>query len=434
MADSGPSIEPAAPEGKSEYEGNTIDMLWSLLASIRLALILILVLAALSLVGTILVQAPSFVTQNPAIFDQWLETVRPRYGLWTNLFALLGLFDVFHSPLFAVLLGLLALNVIICSLDRWPRLWRAFVHPVIEVNETYFDQARLSAEMDVPSAGPQETISRAAEALQGKGYRVRPAIAVAGAGLYADRFAWSRFGTFLNHAGIVLVMLGAVIGGMLGFRNSSFVVPEGSTQPVGYGTGLAVYVDAFAEESYPDGRPKDYWSEAILFDRDREVARKTIRVNDPLTYKRDPIGFTEVRFHQSFFGNAVDMEVTDESGRAVFAGSVPLAYRSESFGGRPLGEVSLFHQGMVLQTIGRAAARTDSMIEPGEVLVLLFDANSGRALEMGKLTMRQPKKLGPFNVTFKRERQFTGLQVVYDPGNRIVRGGAICRVWAWWRL
>ncbi|MCL4535789.1 MAG: cytochrome c biogenesis protein ResB [Bacteroidetes bacterium] len=410
------TAEPAAEQN----EGGAIDALWSLLSSLRLALVLILLLAAATLAGTLLVQAPPYVVQNPAVFPQWLETLRPKYGIFTSVFGMLGLFNVFSSPLFATLLGVLGLNVIICTLDRWPRLWRTYAHPPVEVSEGYFDQAKLSADLTASSTDLQAAASQVESALRSHGYRVRSSQAEDSVSLYADRFAWSRFGTFFNHAGLVLVLLGAVMGGMLGFRDNSFVLPEGTTMPVGHGTDLALYLDSFAEESYPTGQPKDYWSEVILFNGDTEVARKTIRVNDPLVYKLDPLGFNEVRFHQSFFGNAIDLEIEDESGNAIYNGSVPLAYTSDSFGGRPLGELDLYHQGFIVQVIGRIAGQVDPVVEPGETLVLIYNSNTGKAVDMGKLTMREPKKLGGLNITFKRERQFSGFQVVSDPGTRVV--------------
>lgn len=403
-----------------QNEAGAIEALWSLLTSIRLALVLILLLAAASLAGTLLVQAPSYVVQNPTIYPQWLETVRPKYGPVTNILSMLGLFNVFSSPLFAALVGVLSLNIIICTLDRWPRLWRTFTHTTIEVSEGYFDQAKLSADLRATGASVEATAGQVEKTLRGHGYRVRSSQGEGGVTLYADRFAWSRFGTFLNHAGLVLVLVGAVVGGILGFRNNSFVIPEGSTQPVGYGTNLSLYLDSFAEESYPDGRPKDYWSEVILFDGDREVARKTIRVNDPLSYKLDTLGFNEIRFHQSFFGIATDLEIDDESGKPLFDGSVPLAYSSDNFGGRPLGELDLYHQGYTVQVVGRIAGQVDPIVEPGEAMVLVYNSSTGKVLDMAKIGLREPKKVGGLNITFKRERQFTGLQVVSDPGNRIV--------------
>jgi cytochrome c biogenesis protein len=403
-------------------EPGVIEALWDLLSSLRMALSLILLLAGVTLAGTLLVQAPSYATQSNTVFQQWLETVRPKYGLWTQVLGMSGLLNVFRSPLFALLLGLLSLNVIICTLDRWARIWRVYSRPVVPVEAAYFDNAKLNSTFRLKEKEPSAAAGRLVTALRRRGYRVRTSPGDGIVSLYGDRYAWSRFGTFFNHAGIVLIFVGGVVGGILGFRVPGFVIPEGSTKAVGYGTNLSVYVDSFGEESYQDGRPKDYWSDVILFDGDQEVVRRTIRVNDPLAYKLDPLGLREVRFHQASFGNAVSLSIVDDAGRPVFDDTVALAYNDADFGDRPVGYLNLYHQGVVLEIVGRVAGVIDPNLDAGDILVRSNQVMGEvmRPTDMAKLSMRQPRKIGNLTVTFNRERQFTGLQVVYDPGNRIV--------------
>src|SRR5512140_2514865 len=67
------------------------------LASVRVAMVLILLIAAIVLVGTIIDQAPPAVIANQAAYERWMATARARYGGWTDLLNQLQLFNVFHS-------------------------------------------------------------------------------------------------------------------------------------------------------------------------------------------------------------------------------------------------------------------------------------------------------------------------------------------------
>jgi len=94
--------------------------LWQLLSSPRLALVLILVLVALCLIGALLVQAPSEITSNPESYSLWVQNiVKPKLGLWADIFSFLRLFDVFHSPWFIVTGSLLMINILFCTINRW---------------------------------------------------------------------------------------------------------------------------------------------------------------------------------------------------------------------------------------------------------------------------------------------------------------------------
>ena len=67
------------------------------LTSMRVALVLLFVLALLTLAGTLLVQAPAAVKGDPRAYADWLDSVRPKYGGWTGILDTFGLFSVFSS-------------------------------------------------------------------------------------------------------------------------------------------------------------------------------------------------------------------------------------------------------------------------------------------------------------------------------------------------
>src|SRR3989304_5851800 len=67
-----PSAGRARPSGRL-WEQDVLGHVWRFFTSVRLALVLILILAAAVLAGTLLDQAPPSVIADPAGYDQWLE-------------------------------------------------------------------------------------------------------------------------------------------------------------------------------------------------------------------------------------------------------------------------------------------------------------------------------------------------------------------------
>lgn len=409
-------------------ETDLASAVWRFFCSMRLALYLIIALVLASLAGALLIQVPAGL--SGAEYAQWLNEVRPRYGVFADAFSLLGLFNVFNIWYFRLLLGLLTLSVVICTLDRWPRVWKATRNPSARVEDAVFERAANRASFAVESgggeSGPTEAdesgkspadAARTVEAVfQSRGYRVRSEVNQDEGiiHLHADRNWFARFGTFLNHFGLVLILAGSVAGGLWGFRDREFAIPEGSTRAVGHDTKLSMKVESFADEYYPEGPPKDYRSEVVLYDNGTEVRRATIRVNEPLSYDG-------IRFYQSYFGPAMILQVKAADGKLLYDDGVALAWRT-TVGNRPAGSVSLLSQGLTVHLVGPSSENRapDPQIPAGKVRLEVYRAGSNQPQATELLSLGQPKKLGDLEYTFVRERQFTGLQVTKDPGSPVI--------------
>ena len=101
----------------------------SFFSSIRLTVVLLIVMALLFMVGT-------FIPQRESAME-FAQRLSPGIS---SLFHALGLFDVYHSPLYYVLLGLLALNLTVCSLNRLPGSWKLYRTPHFPVPEGLFSK------------------------------------------------------------------------------------------------------------------------------------------------------------------------------------------------------------------------------------------------------------------------------------------------------
>lgn len=386
------------------------DRLWTLLTSMRFGLLLILVIAALSLVGTLLVQAPPGVLADPDAKRDWLNQVRPKYGGWTGILDSLQFFTMFQSVWYKGLVGLLTASLLACTAHRVPGVLRTVNKPHVAVGERFFEHAPQHERMAVQ--GDVAKITGAAQTVLRKhGFRTR--VEDDGAvHIYGDKWWISQWAGLVGHLALVVIFAGVLVGSTWGFRDSNFTIAEGSTATVPTADGLSVKLVSFEDAWYSDtGAPSDYASDLILYRNGAQIARQTIRVNDPLRYG-------SLSFYQSFYGPAIAMTVTDKSGKAIYQDGVPLAWETQD-GTRRIGSLSVPGSDVTVWIVGTAGLN-DSLIRPGQVRLELYNATTGNALDQRTIDQGKPTTIGDLTFTFGREIQYTGLSVASDPGAPLV--------------
>jgi len=88
---------------------------WSFFSSVGLTIALLAIIVLVSIIGTVVPQresAAELAMRIPPGLFSFLQTMQ--------------IFDLYHSILFFLLLGLLSINLIICSINRFPQAWRHF--------------------------------------------------------------------------------------------------------------------------------------------------------------------------------------------------------------------------------------------------------------------------------------------------------------------
>src|SRR5450759_2121375 len=283
--------------------GDIGERLWHFFISMRTGLVLILALALLGLVGTMLVQAPDGLKSDPQAYATWLESLRPKYGGWTAILDTLGLFSIFGSIWFKGIMVLLMTSVLACSANRAPHLWKLTVHPRTNMSESFFAHAPLSMNA-VASVEPAAAVATVEAAFRSRHFRTIADDQGDTIHVYADKFRWGPFGTVIAHLSLVLILIGALVGSSLGFRNTGLAVAVGSRVDVGYNTGLTVEATNFSDSYYTNGSPSDYASDLVLYKNGQQIDAATVRVNQPLRAG-------DVTFYQSYYGAAAAMKVVD---------------------------------------------------------------------------------------------------------------------------
>jgi cytochrome c biogenesis protein len=251
----------------------------------------------------------------------------------------LGVFAMFRSAWFSGALLVLVISIVVCTLDRTPRLWRGVSDVRVVQPEPYYDPKLPDrAEMrDVSSDGVRAVLRK-------RGFRVREATSPdGGRHVYGDRHQYTKMATLLTHLGLILFLAAAAVSARFG-DELGLVVAEGESltvQPIGTPGLLLVKNLGFEAPGMESGAPTDFTTDLAVYRDGVEIARKTIRVNDPLAIA----GYT---FHQNGFGPAPRLVVRDADGRALWDGQVPLV---DSAAGLPFGTMAVPGRDLGLQLL-----------------------------------------------------------------------------------
>ncbi len=393
--------------------------IYGLLTSVRFAVVQIVALALAGIVGIVVPQLPGVAFRSPADLAEQMDILRARVepslgpGL-TDLLATLGFFRVFSAWWFTALLALLAVSIVVCTLDRTPRLWRSARDVRVIQPDPFYDP--ILPDRAVIAGGLAVDDVRAA--LRRARYRVREAEGPDGVRyLYGDRHQNAKLFTLITHAGLVGFILAAAVTSRTGFE-TGLLLPEGQALPVAsIGSSGLVSVKnlGFTAPRDATGRFTDFTTDLAVYQDGKEIARKVIRVNEPL----EAAGYT---FHQNFFGPAADLTIRDGAGRLLWAGPVAL---DEVNAGRPYGRF----------TIPGRDEGLELLLDAGEgkvpLLVMLGFRPVGTAAD-GTLQVEttfvggaEPGRTyaspsGDLSIAFEEVTAYSGIIAKRDPGASIV--------------
>jgi cytochrome c biogenesis protein len=262
----------------------SVALVWRTLRSMRTALILLLILAAAAVIGSLLPQIPN----SPERVGQYLGA----HGFWGPLFFRAGFFDVYGSWWFVLITTLLFVSLAACLFPRTRAMIRAIRQRPIQARE--LDGFRHHAEVLVDT-GPDEAAVTAERYLRRKRFRVSRE----GLGVAAEKGTLREVGSLLFHWAFFLLLLGVIVGKGTGFTGRA-VVTEGETFVdalpnysgqirtgryfAGGFTGVGVQLLDFQDSYRQNGQPIDFVSRVRFLDREgRPTGTEAIRVNHPAT-------------------------------------------------------------------------------------------------------------------------------------------------------
>ena len=300
---------------------------WRQLTSMRVALLLLMLLAVAAVPGTIFPQQ----SQQPEEVATYLVD-HPDLG---PLLDRLGFFDVYSSIWFSAIYLLLFVSLVGCILPRSRTHLKALGGRPPRTPRR-FD--RFPAQASFTSDGtPQEVAERAAVALGGPRWarRFRVDVRDEGAGAWsvaAERGYLRETGNLVFHLALVGLLVSVATGQLLHYRGQAIVVADrafANTQSdydtFESGAGFrpsslepfSLRLDSFESRFDPQTlQSRDFTAHVTVTEPGEEGVADTIRVNHPL----DAGG---AKIYLQGNGYAPQVTVRDAAGEVTFAGAVP---------------------------------------------------------------------------------------------------------------
>ncbi|MBE9259255.1 MULTISPECIES: cytochrome c biogenesis protein [Aphanizomenonaceae] len=374
------------------------------LTDLRLAIILLLVIALFSVSGTVIEQGqlPDFYQSNypehPALFG---------FLSW-KVIQVVGLDHVYRTWWFLSLLVLFGTSLTACTFTRQlPALkaaqkWKYYEEP------RNFTKLALSAELE------GVCLSSIPSILQQKSYRIfqgtnqkKDDI------LYARKGIVGRIGPIIVHIGIVAILLGGIWGAMTGFMAQEMItsgdtfqvkniVDAGAWSSKDVLKDWSVRVNRFWIDYTPTGGIDQFYSDMSVLNNDgQEVNHEKIYVNKPLRYHG-------VVFYQTDWGISNIRVRLNKS--PIF--QLPMVQLDTKGRGRIWGTW--------IPTKPDLSEGVSLLAKDLQGMVLIYDAQ-GKLINTVRAGMSIP--VNGVNLQILDIMGSTGLQIKFDPGIPIVYTG-----------
>lgn len=285
------------------YHRTPIDKIWNFFSSVKVGVTLIVLVFIASAIGTIF---PQEMNANIPEGVDAADFYQQRYGILGKLYYMLGFNDLYGSWWFMVLIALLGLSIIIASIDRGIPLHRALKNQSVTRHDIFMKRQRLYSATTIDHV--DDVMAKAKQTLKAKHYKIREE----NGNIFAEKGRFSRWGAYVNHTGLIIIMIGAMLRFFPGmYVDENFWVSEGKTEKVP-GTHGEYYVknhrfilqmynkhdkrygEAIRKES-GGALPKNFQTDVTLYHRVghdvlgakpklKEVKSHKIRVNHPLEF------------------------------------------------------------------------------------------------------------------------------------------------------
>ena len=246
------------------------------LSSLKIAILLLLLIAISCAAGTLIPQQES----NQFYYDNFNKN--PFLGIINANILLLFEFDhVYTSFWFLFLLIWLGLALSVCSFRRQLPILKSALKWIDYKSPRQI--AKLSVAQTIVTNNCSESLEKIKLNLKKQGWNVKET----DGRIAARQGVIGRLGPILIHLGMILLMIGATYGSLNGKTIEKFLAPGRSIDLLNNNEekGLTIELQKFQIERDPQGRAEQYKSIVNVIEPNGNNQSKEISVNYPLRYE-----------------------------------------------------------------------------------------------------------------------------------------------------
>ncbi len=240
----------AAENETHDYIKNIFKKTWDLFCKVKFTLSLLIILALVSILGTLIPQNNSKIVyyQLEGFSKKTLDYQIINIGAF--FFNNLNFSNIYYSWWYIFLLFLLCINLIICTIERFPPVWKLIISPKL-IAEDNFIREGMRFNEEFVFRGKKEILKEILKKNKFKVFETEK-------GLYGEKGKIGKLGPTITHISIIIIFIGSIISAVLGFKG--FVeIFEGETKENFYCRktkkdeifGFGVYLNKFEIEYYP---------------------------------------------------------------------------------------------------------------------------------------------------------------------------------------
>jgi len=240
-----------------------LKLIWQRLGSMSLAIILLMILAIASVIGTVLLQ-------NQSQMD-YLQQFGP---LWYWVFRSLGLFDMYHTWWFITLLGFLMVSLSSCLWRNVPKMTKEMRTRKGTINQRSLARMEMQQKWTLDSDTSIESLQ---EKFRGRlyGWEFKQKEENGVHYVRADKGRWHKWGYISVHTAMLVILIGGWMSVEFGFRGN-MAVPEGAkdhtieflqgTETATLDMPFEIRCNSFVIDFFPTGAPKEFRSNLTIID------------------------------------------------------------------------------------------------------------------------------------------------------------------------
>lgn len=184
------------------YNKSIIDKLWNFFSSVKVGVWLIVLALIASGIGTIFPQEQyipaNAVSRDPSIYYE------DQYGIFGLIYYQLGFHNLYSSWWYLLLIALIGISLVVCSIDRFVPLYKALKRQKPRRHTQFLKRQRLFSQTDDVTDDDKAKLK---SNLKKKRYKVYEE----NGHLLAEKGRFSRWGPYVNHIGLIIVLLAALL-------------------------------------------------------------------------------------------------------------------------------------------------------------------------------------------------------------------------------